>query len=182
MAYPLVNSQSNTPATDGGSLDFDDFTDWNPLFQVSEDFYSQQPNSLNRYTTPCPQSQQHHQAVQSTACPQENRLKQRPAFPSTSSFNSSVSNLRPRRRPQSVKSAHNMTEKRYRANLNDKMDALRDSVPTLRVSDRQKGDVIVEGESQSLEASHRLTKVCSATSSCIGETYTPHRKLTTWLK
>lgn len=154
----------NKPATlDGGSFDFDDFTDWNPLFQAPEYFNSQQLKSLDQYTTPCSQGQQqHHQVVQSTACPQENRLKQRPAFPSTSSFNSSVSSPWPRRCPPSTKSVHNIIEKRYRTKLNDKMAALRDSVPTLRVSDRQKGDVVVEWDSQSLEASHKLTKVCSA--------------------
>ena len=58
------------------------------------------------------------------------------------------------------KTAHNMIEKRYRTNLNDKIAALRDSVPSLRVMSRGNGaeedddDVDLEG----LAPAHKLNK------------------------
>jgi hypothetical protein len=58
------------------------------------------------------------------------------------------------------KTAHNMIEKRYRTNLNDKIAALRDSVPSLRVMSRNGGaeedddDVDLEG----LAPAHKLNK------------------------
>jgi hypothetical protein len=55
------------------------------------------------------------------------------------------------------KTAHNMIEKRYRTNLNDKIAALRDSVPSLRVA-------VKNGESEEdldgLKPAHKLNKVC----------------------
>jgi len=58
------------------------------------------------------------------------------------------------------KTAHNMIEKRYRTNLNDKIAALRDSVPSLRVMSRGNAaeedddDVDLEG----LAPAHKLNK------------------------
>jgi hypothetical protein len=56
------------------------------------------------------------------------------------------------------KSSHNMIEKRYRNNLNDKIAALRDSVPALRVISRtnnaDSGDEDLEG----LTPAHKLNK------------------------
>ena len=49
----------------------------------------------------------------------------------SSSKDESPSNMKPTLGPK--KTAHNMIEKRYRTNLNDKIAALRDSVPALRV-------------------------------------------------
>jgi len=60
------------------------------------------------------------------------------------------------------KTAHNMIEKRYRTNLNDKIAALRDSVPSLRVVSK-KGTKGEDGEEdlQGLTPAHKLNKVCS---------------------
>ncbi len=74
--------------------------------------------------------------------------------------------------PPVKKTAHNMIEKRYRTNLNDKIAALRDSVPSLRAGKKN-----VKGESNSeeredlhgLTPAHKLNKVDS--------TYTSHSRL-----
>ncbi|KAF1815244.1 hypothetical protein P152DRAFT_447478 [Eremomyces bilateralis CBS 781.70] len=58
------------------------------------------------------------------------------------------------------KTAHNMIEKRYRNNLNDKIAALRDSVPSLRVMSRT-NDSKDEDETEDLEGltpAHKLNK------------------------
>ncbi|RDW62054.1 hypothetical protein BP6252_11487 [Coleophoma cylindrospora] len=62
------------------------------------------------------------------------------------------------------KTAHNMIEKRYRTNLNDKIAALRDSVPSLRVmvkkNSRGEDDDVDDGEEdlQGLTPAHKLNK------------------------
>lgn len=58
------------------------------------------------------------------------------------------------------KTAHNMIEKRYRTNLNDKIAALRDSVPSLRVMSKKnfRGEEIQE-DLQGLTPAHKLNKV-----------------------
>jgi Helix-loop-helix DNA-binding domain len=60
------------------------------------------------------------------------------------------------------KTAHNMIEKRYRTNLNDKIAALRDSVPSLRVMSKKnsRGEEIHE-DLQGLTPAHKLNKVLS---------------------
>jgi hypothetical protein len=57
------------------------------------------------------------------------------------------------------KTAHNMIEKRYRTNLNDKIAALRDSVPALRVMIKKnsRGEEIQE-DLQGLTPAHKLNK------------------------
>lgn len=64
------------------------------------------------------------------------------------------------------KTAHNMIEKRYRTNLNDKIAALRDSVPSLRIMSKSaRGEDTTEDreELQGLTPAHKLNK---ATVSC----------------
>ena len=58
------------------------------------------------------------------------------------------------------KTAHNMIEKRYRTNLNDKIAALRDSVPSLRVMSRPgNGDEDDDAEDlEGLTPAHKLNK------------------------
>jgi hypothetical protein len=58
------------------------------------------------------------------------------------------------------KTAHNMIEKRYRTNLNDKIAALRDSVPSLRVVTKKssKSEEISE-DLDGLTPAHKLNKV-----------------------
>ncbi|KAG0645140.1 Processed sterol regulatory element-binding 1 [Hyphodiscus hymeniophilus] len=57
------------------------------------------------------------------------------------------------------KTAHNMIEKRYRTNLNDKIAALRDSVPSLRIITRRnaRGEE-VEEDLDGLTPAHKLNK------------------------
>jgi hypothetical protein len=64
--------------------------------------------------------------------------------------------------PPVKKMAHNMIEKRYRTNLNDKIAALRDSVPSLRVmSKNARGEDTTEDREdlQGLTPAHKLNKV-----------------------
>jgi hypothetical protein len=65
-----------------------------------------------------------------------------------------------RRHPPVKKTAHNMIEKRYRTNLNDKIAALRDSVPSLRVATNanSRGEEAME-DLQGLTPAHKLNKV-----------------------
>ena len=68
--------------------------------------------------------------------------------------------------PPVKKTAHNMIEKRYRTNLNDKIAALRDSVPSLRImskSARGEDTANDREELQGLTPAHKLNK---ATVSC----------------
>jgi hypothetical protein len=61
------------------------------------------------------------------------------------------------------KTAHNMIEKRYRTNLNDKIAALRDSVPSLRIIAKKnaKGEDIKD-DLDGLTPAHKLNKVSRA--------------------
>lgn len=59
--------------------------------------------------------------------------------------------------PPVKKTAHNMIEKRYRTNLNDKISALRDSVPSLRVMSKGSANS-GEEDLQGLTPAHKLNK------------------------
>lgn len=66
------------------------------------------------------------------------------------------------------KSAHNAIEKRYRTNLNDKIAALRDSVPSLRIMSKSaRGEDTTEDreELHGLTPAHKLNK--ATVSSCL---------------
>ena len=68
--------------------------------------------------------------------------------------------------PPVKKTAHNMIEKRYRTNLNDKIAALRDSVPSLRIMSKSaRGEDTADDreELQGLTPAHKLNKatVCA---------------------
>lgn len=72
-----------------------------------------------------------------------------------------VAELKKDKQPPVKKTAHNMIEKRYRTNLNDKIAALRDSVPSLRVMSRGNGTVEEEDDPEDLEGltpAHKLNK------------------------
>lgn len=65
------------------------------------------------------------------------------------------------RQPPVKKAAHNMIEKRYRTNLNDKIAALRDSVPSLRVMSRTNNAGDEDDDHEDLEGltpAHKLNK------------------------
>jgi hypothetical protein len=72
--------------------------------------------------------------------------------------------------PPVKKTAHNMIEKRYRTNLNDKIAALRDSVPSLRAGRKNaKGESTETKEDlHGLTPAHKLNKVCRMHAHCFG--------------
>ena len=64
------------------------------------------------------------------------------------------------------KTAHNMIEKRYRTNLNQKIAALRDAVPSLRATTKNsKGEDVLQEDLQGLAPAHKLNKVDHSPSS-----------------
>lgn len=68
------------------------------------------------------------------------------------------------------KTAHNMIEKRYRTNLNDKIAALRDSVPSLRIMSKSaRGEDTTEDreELHGLTPAHKLNKATVGPSHCV---------------
>ncbi|KAG4030869.1 hypothetical protein MFRU_010g00040 [Monilinia fructicola] len=97
-----------------------------------------------------------------------NNLKRKSSACSSDS-NSDGEDEMPVRHPPIKKTAHNMIEKRYRTNLNDKIALLRDSVPSLRVMTRkcsrgqEDGDEHLNGDDeeedlQGLTPAHKLNK------------------------
>jgi Helix-loop-helix DNA-binding domain len=71
--------------------------------------------------------------------------------------------------PPVKKTAHNMIEKRYRTNLNDKIAALRDSVPSLRImtkSARGEDTITDREELQGLTPAHKLNKATVSEAAC----------------
>jgi hypothetical protein len=71
--------------------------------------------------------------------------------------------------PPVKKTAHNMIEKRYRTNLNDKIAALRDSVPSLRImtkSARGEDTITDREELQGLTPAHKLNKATVSARVC----------------
>lgn len=63
-----------------------------------------------------------------------------------------------KRGPKKEKSSHNMIEKRYRTNINDKINALRDAVPALRVLVDSGDDEVDDNELDGLQPAKKLNK------------------------
>jgi hypothetical protein len=92
----------------------------------------------------------------------DNRRKRKSTSSASTSSSSAPSNPPPRRQSAPVKkTAHNMIEKRYRTNLNDKIAALRDSVPSLRMTEKKdfNADITMQEDLGGLEAAQKLNKV-----------------------
>lgn len=111
--------------------------DTQPLFQTPMSSISSQSNHLQGSMMP-PSTNPSHMSAPSNLKDANHRYpsrKRKSSGSGTSSSHSSVSPPPALRRHCSPpkKTAHNMIEKRYRTNLNDKIAALRDSVPALRV-------------------------------------------------
>ncbi|CAI6084897.1 unnamed protein product [Clonostachys chloroleuca] len=95
------------------------------------------------------------------------RKRKSPGSATTPSSRSSTS---PQPHPPPRKTTHNMIEKRYRTNLNDKIAALRDAVPSLRImahrverdgGDMDEADAMAAAEAESmggLPPAHKLNK------------------------
>lgn len=122
-----------------------------PLSQIetSNLIATAMPTTAAAISPPSPQQPQHRRKRKSTSS-------------ATSNTSSASSNPPPRRQSAPVKkTAHNMIEKRYRTNLNDKIAALRDSVPSLRLTDKKdlNDDAIMQEDLGGLEAAQKLNKV-----------------------
>ncbi|KAF2122946.1 hypothetical protein BDV96DRAFT_482051 [Lophiotrema nucula] len=155
--------QLNTPFTFRGNIDnppafqFDGQTLSSPPVtgpQQQNGFYSppilhHSPSSLHGPTS--------SSSAQSSPEPQPVNAKKRK---STSEETDKSTSERNSKGPPIKKTAHNMIEKRYRTNLNDKIAALRDSVPSLRVMSRANGTE-EEDDPEDLEGltpAHKLNK------------------------
>ena len=88
---------------------------------------------------------------QDTSNPRKRKLYRRSESGSSPPPHSSLSG------PQ--KTAHNVIEKRYRSNINEKIAALRDSVPTLRIIDKDNPCSNLQEDLQSLSPIEKLNKV-----------------------
>lgn len=183
----VLSSRTMMSGMDDG-IAFQDTMNEEPLFQAPQDIQPRQPDTLySNWPQPQPvyRSNQHSNSYPSLnsmeaaklisiAMPQssnpmspqspqtDNRRKRKSSASSSSGSNSSAvsSHHPPRRQAPVKKTAHNMIEKRYRTNLNDKIAALRDSVPSLRMMDRKvsNGDDTLD-DLQGLDAPHKLNKV-----------------------
>ena len=70
----------------------------------------------------------------------------------------SVENVEEPTKPASKKRPHNVIEKRYRANLNDRIAELRDSVPNLRRSKKPVQEAMTSDVEDGLASANRLNK------------------------
>ncbi|KAM5363218.1 hypothetical protein ACJZ2D_012109 [Fusarium nematophilum] len=145
--------------------------DAQPLFQTPMSSMSSQPPHLQSSMMP-PTTSNPQMAPMTAAAAKDARnrypsRKRKSSGSGTSSSRSSTSPPPATRRHCSPpkKTAHNMIEKRYRTNLNDKIAALRDSVPALRVMVHRLEQQGVEGVDDDVEEdlgglapAHKLNK------------------------
>ncbi|KAI9649257.1 Clr6 histone deacetylase associated PHD protein-2 Cph2 [Ciborinia camelliae] len=128
--------------------------------------YATSPTSSRSSPSHSPISRPSRQSMSNSNHP--NNLKRKSSACSSDS-NSDGEDEVPVRHPPIKKTAHNMIEKRYRTNLNDKIAMLRDSVPSLRVMTRkfsrgqEDGDEHINGDDeeedlQGLTPAHKLNK------------------------
>jgi hypothetical protein len=137
-----------------------------PRHRASQPMNAYPPLSTSEASKLMSVSMPQNQATSSPVSPQQpdNRRKRKSTSSASTSSSSASSNPPPRRQSAPVKkTAHNMIEKRYRTNLNDKIAALRDSVPSLRMTEKKdfNGDITVHEDLGGLEAAQKLNKVCS---------------------
>lgn len=167
---PAINphdlSGTITDAVPFGRVGLNDI-DTQPLFQTPMSSISPQPTQLHTPIMPDAAHMQRSSNMKDASGRYPSRKRKSSGSGSLSS-RSSMSPPPAQRRHCSPpkKTAHNMIEKRYRTNLNDKIAALRDSVPALRVMvhrlERQDSDEIEEefGEEDlgGLAPAHKLNK------------------------
>lgn len=146
--------------------------DSQPLFQTPMSSISPQPTQLHTPIMPEVAGHPMHMGSSTTNSSKDSssRYPSRKRKSSGSGSLSSRSSMSPppairRHCSPPKKTAHNMIEKRYRTNLNDKIAALRDSVPALRVMvhrlERQaseEGDEDAEEDLGGLAPAHKLNK------------------------
>ncbi|KAF8251207.1 hypothetical protein K440DRAFT_596424 [Wilcoxina mikolae CBS 423.85] len=154
----------------------DDFQSQNPNWQQQQQQQAQQQQAQQQ--TQQQQQQQRQQLVSPTyshsasspeshaesnsddGAPPAPRTKKRKTSSEDTSADSSQQAPAASGRKQPKKTAHNMIEKRYRTNLNDKIAALRDSVPSLRVmaGTARLGEDDEEEDLGGLAPAHKLNK------------------------
>lgn len=100
-----------------------------PLSRLEE---PQQPQPRPRPQPQQQQQQQRQQRQQQRTSPRNNDLKRKSSASSASSRSASPEPPARRTKHEPSKNPHNMIEKRYRVNINEKIIALRDAVPSLR--------------------------------------------------
>ncbi|KAF7560218.1 hypothetical protein G7046_g3940 [Stylonectria norvegica] len=145
--------------------------DAQPLFQTPMSSISPQPTQLQTPLMPSVPSRPSHVTSNASSSTKDSRYPSRKRKSSGSGSISSRSSTSPppanrRHCSPPKKTAHNMIEKRYRTNLNDKIAALRDSVPALRVMvHRLEGQCAEEVEEElgeedlgGLAPAHKLNK------------------------
>ena len=146
---PAVNplDLSNPITADDVPFGQEGLNDNQPLFQNPQAVHADQAMSLRKadmsgayiappVTRPLPSASPQVSDSVPSRYPSRKRKSSPNASPDSHSTHSSPSPAPSQRRavPSAPKkTAHNMIEKRYRTNLNDKIAALRDSVPSLRV-------------------------------------------------
>jgi hypothetical protein len=106
--------------------------------------------------------------------PQDTRRKRKKSVPDCDDDYMSPDSQSDDRQKPGKKTAHNMIEKRYRTNLNDKIAALRDVVPSLRVTNKNsKGEEVLQEDLQGLTPAHKLNKVRDACTLFLSATLGP---------
>jgi hypothetical protein len=129
------------------------------------------PSHLQYNNQHSPASSAGTRKSQSVSSPESNESRKRKSSADMEDDNDEDSTSQ---HPPVKKTAHNMIEKRYRTNLNDKIAALRDSVPSLRIMTKSaRGEDTQDDreELQGLTPAHKLNKAtvsfeyysCSAT-------------------
>ncbi|KAF8545377.1 hypothetical protein BDD12DRAFT_800441 [Trichophaea hybrida] len=113
---------------------------------------------FNTYSGHSPES--HGESNSDDGAPPAPRTKKRKTSSEDTSAGDSQQAPATSGRKQPKKTAHNMIEKRYRTNLNDKIAALRDSVPSLRVmaGTARLGEDDEEEDLGGLAPAHKLNK------------------------
>jgi hypothetical protein len=144
--------------------------DTQPLFQTPIPSISSQPPHLQSMMHSNSNPSQMSSSLNSMTSKDAGRYPSRKRKSSGSGSSSSRSSVSPppatrRHCSPPKKTAHNMIEKRYRTNLNDKIAALRDSVPALRVMVHRLEQPCLEGVEEEgnedlggLAPAHKLNK------------------------
>lgn len=115
------------------------------------------PNRANYHNSPNSVASSYKAA--STSSPESIQQGNRKRKSSTDDDEEDADTASNAKHPPVKKTAHNMIEKRYRTNLNDKIAALRNSVPSLRAMSRNsKGDDDETEDLQGLTPAHKLNK------------------------
>ncbi|KAL6711416.1 Clr6 histone deacetylase associated PHD protein-2 Cph2 [Coniothyrium glycines] len=183
-ASAVMYAQANIPYTFGQSTDMPPAFDFNgnPLSSPLTDHVHNHNGFYNHNVwQQQPQQQQQQQSVENTLFTPTHPTSLNNGRASSSSSHSSPEPNNPNRKRKSPteeddddaappgkshkggppkKTAHNMIEKRYRNNLNDKIAALRDSVPSLRVMSRPNGTEEDDDpeDLEGLTPAHKLNK------------------------